>query len=143
MAERITFTVPEVVEAVEQLEGYPLTDSTLRYWGRSGLVVPAFPGSRGRGLTAKYSVSNLNRVCLIARLLTDGFSLQRVRVILATLDAHYPDALRHRSRRQIVVVGDAVLVRTQSEPTVQLPDGQSLFTFDNVPAATARRFARG
>ena len=143
MAESITFTSPEVIDAIEYLEGVELPPRTLSYWAMTGLVEPSFwPRKRGRWNVRRYTVSDLNRVRLVVRLQTDGLSLQRVRTILETLDTHYPDVFRHRSRKQIVIAGDAVLVRTGTGPDVQLPDGQSVFTFDVAESnAGVREFA--
>ncbi len=67
------------LETVRKLTS--LTPQQIRYWDKTGLVRPSLGSAKGRGSKRLYSFEDLVELRTIARLLTAGISLQKIRPV--------------------------------------------------------------
>lgn len=88
MPKRFTLTTPQLLDAVEELEGERLNDRTLGNWAARGVVEPSVVWHRkaGRHHARLYSLDDLALVRLVLRLKGAGLSMQRIAAALSTLD---------------------------------------------------------
>jgi len=124
--ESITLTAPEVVEVIRDLDGETLLPRTLASWAATDVAVPSFwPRKRGRYNPRLYTLPDVARVRLIVRLRGAGISLQRVRSILASIDATNPDLFTRRTTATLVIEGwRGVIVKRPGKADRELPSGQ-------------------
>jgi DNA-binding transcriptional MerR regulator len=87
MPKRYTLTTPQLLAAVEELEGERLDDSTIGRWAAQGVVEPSAGWDRqtGRHHARRYTTQDLAVVRLVVRLRQAGVSMQRVAAILHNL----------------------------------------------------------
>lgn len=91
-----------------------LTARQIRYWRKKGYV----PAVRREGRTWIYDLASVQRLALIAQLLTGGATPQSVLAAIRALECDAPSKLRRPlSALKVFVAGTEILVG----------DGQSLF----------------
>lgn len=83
----IYLTTPQLVAALERLEGRRVPTRTVAYWAHSNLLIPGVDYARKRGAKRLYTLRDLARARLIVRL-QERLSTPKVRVAMAALDAH-------------------------------------------------------
>ena len=105
------------VDTVLELTG--LTARQIRYWDTTGLVSPSLQRAKGRGSKRLYSFEDLVELRTVARLLTAGVSLQRVRKVVDYI-VRVRDVARPLSSLRFLVDGNDVFV--SSEDTRQWED---------------------
>lgn len=86
MATPLYLTSPQLVAAVEKLEGERLPLRTLAHWAYSNVLVPSVEWQRKRRATRLYTLRDMARARLIVRL-RKHLSMPKVRIALAALDA--------------------------------------------------------
>jgi len=130
MPDQLTLTTPQVVAAIEELEGVELPVWTLTNWAKSDVAVPShWPRRKGRYNVRHYTLADLNRVRLIVRLRAAGLPMQRVRRVLDYLDSHHSNVFAHRTNKRLIVDGYRVRVHGAGAD-VEAPTGQSVFEFE-------------
>lgn len=95
------------VDTVIELTG--LTARQIRYWDTTGLVSPSLQRAKGRGSKRLYSFEDLVELRTVARLLTAGISLQRVRNVVAYI-VRVRDVARPLASLRFLVDGNDVFV---------------------------------
>jgi len=131
-----TFTAPQVLRLLNDVDGIPIGRDRLTIWAQTGVAVPSFwpvadgkPG--GRYAVRSYTRAELHRVRLVAQLrYVHGVSMPTVRRVLNYLDENHPQVFTKRSTRTLMIAGKAIYLHTPGQPDVQLPDGQAALQFD-------------
>ena len=127
-----TYTAPELLRLLNDVDGIPLTRDRLTIWAQTGVVAPSFwPKKAGRYSVRSYTRSELHRVRLVAHLrYVHGVSMPICRRVLAYLDEHHPQVFTKRSNRTLMIAGKAIYLHSPGQPDVQLPDGQAVLQFN-------------
>lgn len=84
-----------------------ITPRQLRYWEKTGLVLPSF---RTRGGHARYNFQDLVSCKTAKKLLDAGVPLQRIRKSVLSLQRILPSVKRPLAELTLVATGDLVLV---------------------------------
>jgi DNA-binding transcriptional MerR regulator len=107
-----------------------LSKPMLDYLCRTDLVVPAKPRRRGRGRRRQYTFRDVVILRVIAKLLSSGISVRRLRKGLKILRER-ADGLGHRSEKSYLVTdGREVFVRRSIDVLESLTNrGQMAFAF--------------
>lgn len=105
------------VDTVIELTG--LTARQIRYWDTTGLVSPSLQRAKGRGSKRLYSFEDLVELRTVARLLTAGISLQRVRKVVDYI-VRVRDVARPLASLRFLVDGNDVFI--SSEDTLRWED---------------------
>jgi DNA-binding transcriptional MerR regulator len=141
----LTLTTPQMLRALEDLEGVRMSQQVLQRYSASGLISPrrAAPATGGRGHAHRYTLAELARLRLIVRLRGEGLSMPRVRLILTELERYLPDVLRPGTRAQLAVVGGrGVIVERPGESPVRIPGAQLLLPLLDVVKGNAEAAQR-
>jgi DNA-binding transcriptional MerR regulator len=123
----LSLTTRQVIAAVEELEGQQVNQRTLSAWAHMEVVVPSiiWERKRGRYSTRVYSLHDLARIRLVVRLRKAGFSMPRVRAVLAYLSRESPDVLRPKTQAVLIVEGwRAAVLRSAGSADLEIPSGQ-------------------
>lgn len=127
MVDSLILSTRQMIAAVRELEGQELNRRTLSAWAHMEIAVPsiAWERRRGRYNPRIYSLVDLARIRLVVRLRKAGFSMPRVRAILAYLDRDLREVLKAKSQAVLVVEGwrAAILLRAGG-PALEVPSGQ-------------------
>jgi DNA-binding transcriptional MerR regulator len=151
----IALTTNDVIAAVRALEQEPIPERTLARWAASALASPSIrAGAPAPGGGRLYSLTDLARIRLIVQLRRRGLSANRIRILLAYLDAtgELRDVLRdltdRRGRKsagaELVVDGFTALIVRDGQRR-EIPSGQLRLPLREVVdgnAATAARLKR-
>jgi DNA-binding transcriptional MerR regulator len=138
-----TISTQQLLRLVEELDGETLKLVTVGVWHREGIASASFPATNGPSSGNHYTLADVARVRLVARLRAAGVSMQKVRVILAQLGDQLPRMLKPGSKAEIVVVDRGVIVREPGRPERELPGGQFRLRLEEVlvDRQTAAKFA--
>jgi DNA-binding transcriptional MerR regulator len=123
----LSLTTRQVIAAVQELEGQQLNQRTLSAWAHMEIAVPSviWQRKRGRYSTRVYSLDDLAQIRLVVRLKRAGFSMPRVRAVLAYLSRELPDVLKPKTEAVLIVEGwRAAIVRRVGSADLELPSGQ-------------------
>jgi len=118
----------QVLEVVEDETDEALPLSTLSYWQSAG-IAPATasrqPGTRR--VPRLYTVPDVNRVLLVVRLRRDGYSMPKVRAIVAAVERELPRYLRTKNPAAGTLVVDSsgwrAVIQKPGSPAME-PTGQ-------------------
>jgi DNA-binding transcriptional MerR regulator len=139
-----TISTQQLLRLVEELDRETLKLVTVGVWHREGIASASFPATNGPSSGNHYTLADVARVRLVARLRAAGVSMQKVRVILAQLGDQLPRMLKPGSKAVIVVDGQrGVIVREPGRPDRELPGGQFRLQLSEVVVdeKTAAKFA--
>jgi DNA-binding transcriptional MerR regulator len=102
----------------------------LDYLCRSGIVVPATPGGRGRGRKRMYSFGDIVFLKVITRLLQAGVSVKRMKDSFAGMNRKFRE-MGETSRIPGILVtdGKSIYFRDRDKKLVDLMSGQQCFAF--------------
>ena len=98
------------VDTVIELTG--LTARQIRYWDTTGLVSPSLQRAKGRGSKRLYSFEDLVELRTVARLLSAGVSLRRVRSVVDYI-VRVRDIARPLASLRFLVDGNDVFVSSE------------------------------
>ncbi|HEV8344506.1 MAG TPA: MerR family transcriptional regulator [Candidatus Binatia bacterium] len=123
----LSLTTRQVIAAVQELEGQELNQRTLAAWAHMEIAVPSvvWERKRGRYSARVYSLDDLARIRLVVRLRKAGFSMTRVRAVLAYLSRELPEVLKPKTQAVLIVEGwRAAIVRRAGSGDLEIPSGQ-------------------
>jgi DNA-binding transcriptional MerR regulator len=123
---------PELLAAIERLEGKRLPSRTLGAWAESGMLVPSVSWAHTKRATRIYSLRDLARARLILRLQRARISPARVRLVLAHLEKYAPDVFKQNTNQVLRLHGWDVSLQRPGEPEHTLPEGQFLLPLSDV-----------
>lgn len=86
-----------------------LTARQVRYWDTTGLVSPSIRPAKGRGSKRLYSFEDLVELRTVARLLSAGISLQKVRRVVEQIKG-VRDVARPLASLRFLTDGDTVFI---------------------------------
>lgn len=116
------------VAQTEKLAG--LSRTMLDYLCRSGILQPSAKPCRGRGHRRMYSFSDLILLRVIARLLTSGISVLKLRKSFAALRKRHPEFATKRMNGAVLVTdGVRIYLRQGTQVLEDLMGGQLGFAF--------------
>ena len=95
--------------------GYLVTEQTLRYWERQGVLRAQRPGRRN---PCSYGLDDLVKLRAVTELRRDGAPLQRVRKALRWLAVHLPDIKARPGAWRLAVTSTGEVVRIESDKQV-------------------------
>lgn len=127
MPNALALNTRQVIAAVQELEGEDLNQRTLSAWAQMEIAVPsiAWERKRGRYSARLYSLADLARIRLVIRLRKSGFSMPRVRAVLAYLSRELPEVLKPKTQAVLVVEGwRGAIIRRSGNPELEVPSGQ-------------------
>ena len=125
-------TSPELLAALERLEGKRVPSRTLGSWATSGMLIPSISWPHLKRAMRVYSLRDLARARLILRLQAAGISAPRVRLVLSHLENHAPDTFRQSTNLVLTLRGWDVSLQLPGEPPHTLPEGQFLLPLSDV-----------
>lgn len=94
---------------------YTVTEQTIRYWERQGVLRRQRPGSR---VPCSYRLDDLVKLRAVAELRRDGAPLQRVRKALRWLAGHLPEIEARPGAWRLAVTASGEVVRIESDKQV-------------------------
>jgi predicted RNase H-like HicB family nuclease/DNA-binding transcriptional MerR regulator len=123
----IIFCMGYNVDAVTKLAS--ITGRQIRYWDTLGLVRPSLHKARGRGSRRLYSFEDLVELRTVARLLTAGISLQKVRRVVEQI-RQVRDVDRPLAQLRFLTDGEGVFVASDDTKRYEdvLHGGQVVWT---------------
>lgn len=125
-------TSPELIAALERLEGKVLPSRTLGYWAQSGLLTPSVFWAHTKRATRVYSLRDLARARLILRLQRAHINAARVRLVLTHIEKYAPDVFKRNTKDVLRLQGWDVSLQLAGEPAHTLPEGQFLLPLADV-----------
>lgn len=123
---------PELLAALERLEGKRVPARTLGSWAESGMLTPSVSWAHTKRATRVYSMRDLARARLLLQLQRAGIGSGRVRLVLMHLDQHAPDVFRSNTKDVLRLQGWAVSLEKPGEPAHTVPEGQFLLPLTRV-----------
>ncbi len=135
MPSSLSLNTRQVIAAVQELEGQELNQRTLSAWAQMEIAVPsvAWERKRGRYSARIYSLADLALIRLVVRLRKAGFSMPRVRAVLAYLNRELPEVLKQKTQAVLIVEGwRAAIVRRVGSADLEIPSGQYRLSLEEV-----------
>lgn len=112
----------------EKLTG--LSRAMLDYLCRSGVLRPSAKPCRGRGHKRLYSFSDLVLLRVVARLLSSGISVLKLKKSFAALQKRHPEFATKRMKGAVLVTdGARIYLRQDTQVIEDLMGGQLGFAF--------------
>jgi DNA-binding transcriptional MerR regulator len=105
-----------------------LTATMLDYLCREKILVPSYPGRRGRGCARHYSFGDVVILRALARLLKSGVSVQRLKKALHAIRKYHKDILRNSLPAPYLVTDGSRIFLREREALLDL-DGSEQMSF--------------
>ena len=126
-------------------DGYALSQPAFNDWINSGVVSPRLVVGRN-GSEYRFTLKDVARARLVARLRREGIPLQRIRPALAYLDRKLNTVLEPGTRASLIVEPGghrAIIVEQPGKAALEVPSGQLRLQLSEVviDRETAAKFA--